>query len=232
METMRSTQPPVLLSETESKAKEHGYGPRKSVHKGWIQNYYHQLLKPDGWSVEAEIFLQKVGDCDSNNRVRVCAVNPKGKIEAERFFNPAKYMVIADVLYDWATGSACNIMFDPVPWIRGKRSKRTRLAFRTVVGEHPFDYFPSPTIFWAIGVAAYQFLAPLPHPMKVRDMIELMDNAGLSRAHRLQQPGDELLYVPGSLIHRPGLPPYTAEVLFDAFSEVDVVGGDWLWTQY
>lgn len=232
METMRSTQPPVLLSETEYKVKSGGYGYRKSVHKGWIQHYYHQHLKPEGWSVDAETFLQKVGDCDSNNRVRVCAVNPKGGTEVERFFKPTKDMAIADILHDWATGSACNIMFDPVPWIRGKRLKRTRLGFRTIVGEHPFDYLPSPTVFWAIGVSAYQFLAPMPHLMKVRDMIEFMDNAGLSGAQRLHQPSDELLYVPGSLIHRPGLPPYTAEVLFDAFSEVDVVGGDWLWTQY
>lgn len=232
METMRSTQPPVLLSETEYKVKSGGYGYRKSVHKGWIQNYYHQHLKPEGWPVDAEIFLQKVGDCDSNNRVRVCAVSPKGRIEAERFLNPTKDMAIADILYDRAIGSACNIMFDPVPWKKGKRSKRTRLAFRTIVGEHPFDYLPSPTIFWGVGLSAYQLLAPLSHAMKVQEMTELMDNASLSRARRLHQPSDELLYVPGSLIHRPGLPPYTAEVLFDAFSDVDVVGGDWLWTQY
>ncbi|NBB81216.1 MAG: hypothetical protein GVY36_17560 [Verrucomicrobia bacterium] len=42
----------------------------------------------------------------------------------------------------------------------------------------------------------------------------------------------DLLYLPGSQIHRPGLPPFTAEVLFDAFSEVEVEGSDWLWTKY
>jgi len=232
METMRSTQPAVLLSETEFKAKSEGYGWRKSIHKGWIQNYYHQHPKPDGWPVEAEIFLQKVGDCSPSNRVRVCAVTPHGDIEAEHFLNPIEDMAMADVLFDLAAYSDHNVMFDPVPWKRGVRSSRTRLGFKTVVGEHPFDYFPSPTMFWGIGVSAFQFLSPLPYAMEVAAMTEIFEGSGLSRADRIDLSTDELLYVPGSIIRRPGLPPFTAEVLFDAFSELEIEGGDWLWTKY
>ena len=232
MDGMRSTQPAVLLSETEFKVKTDGYGWKKSIHKGWIQHYYHQHPEPYGWPVEAEIFLQKVGDCSPSNRVRVCAVSPHGDVEAEHFLNPAEDMAMADVLLDLAAYTDHNVMFDPVPWKRGVRLNRTRLGFKTIVGEHPFDYFPCPTMFWEIGASAYQFLAPLPRAMELQQMVKMLDCAGLTRAHRLENPNNELLYVPGSLIHRPGLPPFTAEVLFDAFSEVEVDGGDWLWTKY
>jgi hypothetical protein len=232
METVQSTQPAVQLSETEFKVKSEGYGWRKSIHKGWIQNYYHQFPDPNGWPIEAEIFLQKVGDCSPSNRVRVCAVSRHGDVEAEHFLNPVEDMAITDVLFDLAAYSDHNVMFDPVPWKRGVRSNRTRLGFKTVVGEHPFDYFPIPTMFWGIGTSAFQFLSPLPFAMEVAAMTEMLEGSGLSRADRIDLSTDELLYVPGSIIRRPGLPPFTAEVLFDAFSEVEVDGDDRMWTKY
>lgn len=232
METMRSTQPAVLLSETEFKVKSEGYGWRKSIHRGWIQNYYHQFPDPNGWPVEAEIFLQKVGDCSPNNRVRVCAVSPNGDIRSEHFLNPTQFGEIAGVLFDLTEFTDNNLMLDPVPWKRGVRSNRTRLGFKTIVDEHPFDYFPSPSIYWAIGASAYQFLSPLPYAMDIEEMEEMMEGAGLSRAHRLEDPSNGLFYLPGSLIRRPGLPAFTAEVLYDAFSEVDVEDRHRLWTKY
>lgn len=170
METMRSTQPSVLLSETENRVKSDGYGWRKSIHKGWIQSYFHQSAEPHGWSIEAEIFLQKVGDCSPSNRIRLCAVSQHGDIEDEHFLNPAEDMAMVDVLFDLAAYSDHNIMFDPVPWKRGIRSNRTRLAYKTIVGEHPFDYFPSPNMFWGVGTGAYQFLAQLPFAMELPTM--------------------------------------------------------------
>lgn len=77
METMRSTQPSVLLSETEFNVKSEDYGWGKSIHNGWIQHYYHQHTESEGWPVEAEIFLQKVGGLFTEQPSKgLCRVTP------------------------------------------------------------------------------------------------------------------------------------------------------------
>lgn len=232
MEHGQESQPRVRLNQTELKVKGEGYGWRKSCHSGWMQNYFGQRLEVSGWPEEAEIFLQTLAQNDQSCRIRICSVSTTGDLVSEHFVDPTKDMRTAELLYELSFDREHNIMFDPVPWKNGKRYSTTRLGFKTIVGEHPFDYFPNPAMFWSVGVAAYQFLTLLPEVMDIQDMVELLEPSGLELAWRVESTKQDLLYLPGSLILKPDLPPFTAEVLFDAFSVVEVDGGDWLWTKY
>lgn len=219
------------LEPNEAKVKKEGYGWRKSVHRGWMHALPNEHVFPDDWPVEISMFFEKLVSGSSTKRIKVYTASHTGEIVDECSFDPAKSYAVEEKLAD-LMNQELNLLFDPVPWQHGKRSKKTRLGFGTVTNGHPFDYFPEPCMFWAVGVRAFQFLVPWHEPTKIGESIETLRNAGLTFDYRFQPLKDDLLVLPGSVIYAPMLPPFTAEVLFDAFSTTEVEDHNALWSKY
>lgn len=207
------------------------YGWRKSGHKGWLQCRPEDVGDANDWATEAEMFLRQLGYCASKSQVRVCAVSKKGKLKKEYFFEPDDDWINANKLRELMPEKH-NIMFDPVLWKNSKRSKSSRLGFATVSGAHPFELFPEPVIFWAIGVNAYQLLLPWHEELTLKQNERRIKEQDFGTDCNKFFPLDDLMHLPGSLIHRPNMPPMTAAVLYDAFSVTDVEDTESLWSQY
>lgn len=219
------------LEPNETKIRKEGYGWRKSTHQCWTHAVPSEYILPDDWPVEVSILFEKLVGSSNGARIKVCAASPSGEIIEEFFVDPSKSHAAEEKLADMVN-EELNLLFDPVPWKMGRRLKRTRIGFGTVTNGHPFDYFPEPCMFWAVGVKAFQFLAPWHEPTDVGESIERLRHAGLIYDYSLQSMKDDLLVVPGSIIYSPMLPPFTAEVRFDAFSTTEVENHDGMWTRY
>ena len=129
---------------------------RESVHADWILRNEETIAGLSGWAVEVENFFRVIAQHDPERIMRICSVSKNGSITAEHFVGFNEHFTIAQVLMDLSENEDCNLMFDPIPWVQGKRPRKTRFGFRTVTVGHPFDYYPSPSIFWSIGSSAYQ----------------------------------------------------------------------------
>lgn len=119
------------------------YGWRKSVHKGWLQCRPENIGDANDWATEAEMFIGQLGEHISRNQVKICAVSADGKMQKEAFFDPSQDWDNALKLMELEPEKN-NIMFDPVLWRNGKRSKKTKLGFGTISGVHPFEFSQNP----------------------------------------------------------------------------------------
>lgn len=214
-----------------TKVKAEGFGWRKSAHQFWTHAVPDEHILPDDWPVEVSIFFEKLVIGFDNARIKVCVASPSGKIVEEIFVDPLKSHSAEEKLADMVN-EEFNLLFDPVPWVKGKRLKVTCFGFGAVTNGHPFEYFPEPCIFWGVGVKAFQFLVPWHEPRKIRESTEILRDVGTIYDRSFRPMKDDLLVVPGSIIFSPALPPFTAEVLFDAFSTTEAEGHDRMWTKY
>lgn len=207
------------------------YGWRKSTHKGWFQCRPQDVGGANDWATEAEIFIGQLGEHSSRNQVKICAVSADGKVQKKALFDPSK---------DWDNALKLmklepeknNIMFDPVLWRNGKRSKKTKLGFGTISGVHPFEFFPEPVMFWTIGPNAYQFLSPWHEEISLKEDRKRMRDQSVEMDSHHFIPKQNLMHLPGSLIHRPNMPPVTAAVLYDAYACLEPLDSETLWTKY
>jgi len=215
----------------ETKVKAEGYGWRKSIHSAWMHALPYEHIEQEDWPIEASMFLEKLASGDKHASLKICAASPQGEIIHTKFVNPYEHEKIEDMLADFANAGH-NLLFDPVIWRNGKRLRKSRVGFGTVTNGHPFDFFPEPSIYWAVGVKAFQFLLPLHEPMKLGEVSQTAQPADLDFYWSQKPKRNDLMIIPGSLIHNPFQPPFTAEVLFDAFSVTDIDNSDDLWSKY
>ena len=209
-----------------------GYGWRQSVHADWILRNEETIAGLSGWAVEVENFFRVIAQYDPERVMRICSVSKNGSITAENFVGFTEHFTIAQVLMDLSEKEDCNLMFDPIPWVRGKRPRKTRFGFRTVTVGHPFDYYPSPSIFWSIGSSAYQSMTVLPGDRKSREVTELFGRLDDGRDHNPRRSRLPLFYVPGSEILSPDRSAFSSEVQFDEITERCDDGKEWRWTKY
>lgn len=209
-----------------------GYGWRQSVHADWILRNEETIAGLSGWAVEVENFFRVTAQHDPERVMRICSVSKNGSLTAEHFVGFTEHFTIAQVLMDLSEQEDCNLMFDPIPWVHGKRPRKTRFGFRTVTVGHPFDYYPSPSIFWSVGRSAYQSMTVLPGDWSNREVNEVFGgvDGGCKLTSKLSRLN--LLYVPGSEILLPDRAPFSSEVQFDEITEWCDDGKEWRWTKY
>lgn len=87
-------------------------------------------------------------------------------------------------------------------------------------------------MFWTIGPNAYQFLSPWHEEISLKETRKRMRDQCIGMDSNHFSPKQDLMHMPGSLIHQPNMPPVTAAVLYDAFSALEVSEIDTLWFEY
>lgn len=208
------------------------FGWRQSVHSGWISCQPRGCTDPNGWPFEGAEFLCRLGEEDPNLRIKVVATSRKGKVIKEVFMDPSDSGGVEDRLFDLEPETV-NLLFDPVPWVDGKRKKDTRFGWLTISGQNPLGTFPEPVAYWAVGPHAYQSLIPWHMPVKLKDSCKNAENAlRFSGSISVRSKEDDLLIMPGSIVHAGHLPPFTAFMKYDMFSVTEVGDPDAFWTQY
>jgi hypothetical protein len=207
------------------------YGWRKSVHKGWMQCLPHVIGGANDWATEADMFVGQLGEHSSDIKIKICAVSTTGKITQEAFLQANREWDNALQLHSLEP-DLYNIMFDPVPWKNGRRFKTTKFGFGTTTGKHPFDLFPEPVIFWTIAPNAYQYLLPWHETLSIEESKRRIRAQDHNCGQNSFEPKQDLMHLPGSLIHKPNMPPATAAVLYDAFSTTEVSDTNLLWSKY
>lgn len=222
---------PVSISDDRKDYGKSKYGWRKSVHKGWMQCLPHLIGGPNDWATEAEMFIGQLGENSPDYQVQIYAISAEGEIKKKKLLHANRDWDNALELYGLKP-DLNNIMFDPVLWKNGRRLKSTRLGFATTTGWHPFDLFPEPVMYWTIGPNAYQFLLPWHEQISLKENKRRLEVQDHNNGQNLFFPKRDLMHMPGSLVHKPNMPPVTAAVLFDAFSTTEVENHDALWSKY
>jgi len=187
-------------------------GMRQSAHNQWpdIQE------DPEEWSYQAgEFFEHLFSDCERRN-VRLVAETPKGKRIKEVFVEGEQGKITQAILDLQPVEN--KILFDPIPYSKGVQEEWTRNGWATFVNCHPARCFPPVAIYWQVGVNVYQGITPLNAQVSnemacIYSAREDRKQAGVSVSSEI----NDLLVVPGSFIHLPGLPSYPARVQYDAF---------------
>ena len=228
-----SEDPSNALSEVERDHYEiKRFGIRRSAHSGWMNCLPDDIQKPDGWSHEASEYLCRLGEEDGDKKIKVIAESREGERIKEIFIDPSEFDDTQIKLIDLEPESY-NILYDAVPWENGKRKEKTRFGWLTVSGCHPLSSFPEPVAYWAIGPHAYQLLIPWHMPVDLEDSCKAaLDAAPYSRGCVAESNVDDLLFLPGSIIHAGRLPPFTALMKYDAFSVSELDDRDRFWTEY
>jgi len=232
MKNVQKTHPRALLTDVEVDVKLDGYGWRRSVHQDWHRQNGEMVADFSGWAVEVENFFRVLAQYDAKRKMRICATTADNQIIAEHLVGFSEEFLIARLLMKLSSQEGCNLMFDPIPWTNGKRPDRTRIGFEAIRNEHPFDYYPHPSIFWKVGVSAYQFMSLMPTEMKIEELEYLFDASGLQNARPTRQSLPKLLNVPGSMVLKLDQSSNEAEVLFDEITEDSEDGKEWRWTKY
>ena len=208
------------------------YGWRYSVHNGWANLEPNGYSGYDDWSHEGAEFLCRLGEENPQNAIKVVAQSRDGKTIKEVFIDPSDFEDAQHKLLELKPESV-NLLFDPVPWVKGKRKRKTRFGWITMSGVHPLSSFPEPVAYWAVGPHAYQALLPWHMPVKIRLSCEQAEYAvpcwpsGWSESK-----ASDLLVMPGSIIHAGSLPPFTALMKYDMFSVSEVEDQDTFLQQY
>jgi hypothetical protein len=202
------------------------FGRRKSVHLGWFQVKPVEVVYPEQWPEDAAQFLDALRNQEASYRIRVCSVSREGDILETLFVDPE--LVAASEQIAVLEPEEHNLMFDPVPYRNGKRLATTRFGWLTVSGAHPFESFPEPVIFWAVGANAYQALIPWYERVNLQESCRrIAESTHFPLQSKIISSASDLLHIPGSLVHSGKLPPFTAEVLYDAMSATDVETPPW-----
>jgi hypothetical protein len=208
------------------------FGKRLSAHSGWCYCEPNDITEFDGWSHEGADFLCRLGEENEEMKIKVVAESRDGEVTNEIFIDPSDFEGTQIQLIELGPESF-NILFDPVPWKNGERKKKTRFGWLTLSGCHPFGSFPEPVAYWAIGPHAYQLIIPWHMPVKLEDSCEAsLFAAPFSVSADAQSKIDDLLYMPGSIIHAGRLPPFTAFMKYDAFSVSELDDRDKFWANY
>jgi len=201
------------------------FGRRKSIHSGWFQVKPVGFVDLDEWPEDAAQFLDALKSEEASYRVRVCSVARDGTILDSVLVDPwpdAPEQIAA------LDPEEHNLMFDPVPYRNGKRLTTTRFGWMTISGAHPFESFPEPVIFWAVGANAYQALVPWYERVKLQESCHrIAESTHFPLQSKVISDTSDLLHLPGSLVHSGRLPPFTAEVLYDAMSATHVEVAPW-----
>jgi hypothetical protein len=199
--------------------------PLSAAHKGTDFNIIsclpHSAESRAVWIKTIERFIYTLAESDEEKAIQIEARSAKNKLKAKRFINGDCHHHFAYEMTD-LVAMQCNLVFRPQLVEFGEKTGTTKFGWFTCVGEEPFKLFPDPAIVWKIGSNAYQGLMPLPHEMLVDLVIAYVtgENDGHYQGTLTSGPND-LLYLPGSLIYKPGLPPYTAEIIKDDFTRFD-----------
>ena len=201
--------------------------------KSWFQCTPDIPIEHDDWPFDAISFIKQLTEHSVSLGIRVCGVTSKGKVRNEYFLTGGNYYKAQDLLYEMASTTNLNIMFDPVPWADGARQKAVRLGWATIVGAHPFHMHPEPVTFWEVGSHTYQALVPWHEPVPIAKSCErAADCERVLRGVRSVSKPDELLFMPGSIIRKKGMPAFTAKVQYDAFSATELEEPHHFWAEY
>ena len=193
-------------------------GWRHSLHNGWIHLEPNDVPEFDGWAHDAAEFLYRLGEGNSKNAIRVVAKSRSGELIKEVFIDPSDFEDAQHKLLELEPESV-NLVFDPVPWKKGKRKKKTRFGWVTMSGVHPLGSFPEPVIYWSVGPNAYQALLPWHKPRDLNPSCgHSHDAVAYSPTGFSESKVDDLLVMPGSIIHAGQLPPFTSIVRYDMLS--------------
>ena len=197
-------------------------GFKYSVHDDWDYLGPYGRSPIEEWAFDGATFLCRLGEENPSSQIKVVVRSREGEPTKEHFLNPSDLFGTQGWLYDlWPEFE--NVLFDPVLYENGVRKDQTRFGWVTLTGVHPLSLFPEPVIYWAIGPDAYQALLPWHMPLSVKHSCELAHCAApYSNSSWSDSNEDDLLVMPGSIVHAGHLPPFTALVKYDMFSVSEI----------
>lgn len=194
------------------------FGTRVSSHELWDQLTPDGPVMPGAWSDEVVIFLNQFAKSNFADGVNVKAVSKNQKKQIDRQIRPKKYVAAEETILSLRPDKN-NLTFHPIPTIDGENVDQVTMGWATIVNAHPFTLYPEPVIYWQMGRFHWQGLVPWHEAISIEEscqrieyLAESIDGAGIYSTP------EDLLYLPGSLIHHPKQKSRTATVLYDAFT--------------
>lgn len=208
------------------------FGRRKSCHARMKHCIVNSTDSFQAWAIDATRFCQMLFADYADHEMQLFAISPNGEVLDHEAICPHQAEEFAKLLLDLSPESN-NIMFSPVPHDHCGQVDEIRNGWVTIEGADPLSIFPPPVAYWRTGRDCYEAIIARHSQTALEDSCnEAMASASEQAQASLSSDDQDLLIMPGSLVHRPGVAPFTALLEYDVFTATYVKDHAELWTYY